>query len=234
MVTTGQREAAQSLAGQLSGLLVQAVDVVRGLAELRVDPTALGAVGHAVLAEDADRHEQQVAALHGMLNLLWDATDLPSAAVTSVDSRPANGLWSAPIGVRLAALAAGDGTGVGRPHSVHAVLGCLVGVGLARADGLAGVPSDSVAEFTAWLDAAPDNQMAMGVVGVYTGPARGFHDVPSGVYGGDVVAIEPATGDPVLGVVGNAGHLHNDGPVSADFGAVATIRVYRPMVPSGR
>jgi hypothetical protein len=83
------------------------------------------------------------------------------------------------------------------------------------------------------LDASPDHQAQLGVIGVYSGAARGFGDVPGGVHNGDVVVIDPGAGagDPTttLGVIANSGQLYNNGLVQPDFGDVATLRVYRPM-----
>jgi hypothetical protein len=127
------------------------------------------------------------------------------------------------------AIGAGTGTST-QPDSVSNVVGYLTSAGVGT-QGATGVPTSSPHEFVAWLDASPDNQAGLGVIGVYSGAARGFGDVPGGVLDGDMVVVDPGASGAgtVLGVIGNSGQLYNNGLVQPEFGSVATLRVYRPM-----
>ncbi|HKN99812.1 MAG TPA: WXG100 family type VII secretion target, partial [Pseudonocardiaceae bacterium] len=116
-----------------------------------------------------------------------------------------------------------------QPASVSNVVGYLTAAGVGNP--AAGIPTSSPHDFVSWLDASPEHQAQLGVIGVYSGAARGFGDVPGGVHNGDVVVIDPGAGDSAttLGVIANSGQLYNNGLVQPDFGDVATLRVYRPM-----
>jgi hypothetical protein len=230
MVTIGQRDGIRSTAGQLGGILVRAVTVVRGLSELTIEQESFGAMGKQLATVDARQHARHVAALHDALNTLWQGTNSAQAPHGRSDGLSDKRFWSTPVATRLGRIAVGDGISPGHPASVGALLIQLVAVGLAHPDGLDDVPA-RVGDFADWLDASAEHQMAVGLVAVYAGPAR---DTPGVVRCGDVAVIEPVDGEPMLGVVGDGGSLHNDGPLAADFGAVATLRVYRPIVASGR
>jgi hypothetical protein len=94
-----------------------------------------------------------------------------------------------------------------------------------------GVPTGNPHDFTSWLDASSSNQASLGLIGVYSGAARGFTDVPGGIHNGDLVAITPGSGtsDTMIGIIGNSNQLYNNGLLQPRFGDVATLRVYRPV-----
>jgi hypothetical protein len=198
---------------------------------------------------------QQVTAMRSLLTLLQQVNNMVKSSVDAYDSADqavatgyggqpgatgttpttSTGLWSSPAGAQVAgqAVAAGTGTTSTQPGSVSNVVGYLTAAGVGNHTGAAAVPTSSPHDFVSWLDASPDNQAGLGVIGVYSGTARGFGDVPGGVHDGDMVVIDPGTGTSgagtVLGVIGNSGRLYNNGLVQPDFGDVATLRVYRPM-----
>jgi uncharacterized protein YukE len=257
MVTTGQYdvrpEAIRSTVGNVGGIIVQAVNTVLDLESTVVAPTSFATIGSAVASANTEMQGQQVAAMRSLLTLLqqvnaqvkqsaddYDSADAAVAAGyggqtggagTATQTR--TGLWSSPAGAQLASYAIGDSTGnSGQPHSAGNVVGYLMGVGLGQQGG-ADAPTGSAGEFTAWLDASPDHQADLGVIGVYSGVARSLGDVPGGVHNGDMVIIDPGSGasgtNTVLGIIGNSNQLYNNGLVQPDFGGVATLRVYRPM-----
>jgi hypothetical protein len=260
MVSTGQYdvtpEAVRSIVGNVGGIIMQTVNAVLDLESMVVAPTSFATIGSTVASANTQLQEQQVTSMRSLLKLLQQVNDLVKQSVDAYDSAdqavsagyggqtgttagtPAvqTGLWSAPVGAQVAGQAIGAGTGTStQPDSVSNVVGYLSSAGVGT-QGVTGVPTASPHEFVAWLDASPDNQAGLGVIGVYSGAARGFGDVPGGVHDGDMVVIDPGgtgsggTGSAtVLGVIGNSGQLYNNGIVQPEFGAVATLRVYRPM-----
>lgn len=257
MVTTGQYdvrpEAIRSTVGNVGGIIMQAVNAVLDLESMIVAPTSFATIGSAVASANTEMQAQQVAAMRSLLTLLQqvnaqvkqsaDDYDSADGAVaqgyggqtggTGAATTTQTGLWSSPAAAQLASYAVGDSTGnSGQPHSASNMVGYLMGVGLGQQGG-ADAPTGSAGEFTAWLDASPDNQANLGVIGVYSGVARSFGDVPGGVHNGDLVIIDPGSSvsdsNTVLGIIGNSNQLYNNGLVQPDFGGVATLRVYRPM-----
>jgi uncharacterized protein YukE len=245
-VTTGQYElrpeAVRSAVGNVGGIIMQAITVLLDLESMIVPPTSFAAIGSAVASANTALQGQQVTAMRSLLTLLQEVNDLVRRTADDYDSADravaqgfggpaptqvaAQALWSSPAAAQLAGVAVGD-SGAGASRSAGTVVGYLTQAGLGTG---ASAPTGSPQEFTAWLDATPDNQAALGVIGVYSGAARGFADVPGGVHNGDLVVIDPgATGDPMIGIIGNSGQLYNNGPVRPRFGEVATLRVYRPM-----
>jgi hypothetical protein len=133
-------------------------------------------------------------------------------------------LWSSPAAGQVAASALNDSAGgAGDPHSVGNVLDYLGQAGLGH-DSSAGQYAHDTTGFANWLDASPDNQTKVGVIGVYSGVARNFGDIPGGVHAGDVVVVNST-----IGVAGVGGQLYNHGLLTPDFGGLAMVRVYRPM-----
>jgi hypothetical protein len=262
MVSTGQYdvtpEAVRSIVGNVGGIIMQTVNTVLDLEKMVVAPTSFATIGSAVASANTALQSQQVASLRSLLTLLQKVNDLVKRSVDAYDSADqavaagfggtgttgttptTAALWSTPAGAQVAAQAVASGTGPSaHPDSVGTVVGYLASAGLGQS--MTGVPTSSPHDFLAWLDASPDHQAGLGVIGVYSGAARGFGDVPGGVHDGDMVIVSPGT-DPnagpdvpgngagtVLGVIGRSGQLYNNGLVQPEFGPVATLRVYRPM-----
>ncbi|HEX5405648.1 MAG TPA: WXG100 family type VII secretion target [Pseudonocardiaceae bacterium] len=256
MVSTGQYdvtpEAVRSIVGNVGGIIMQTMNSVLQLESMIVAPTSFATIGSAVASANTQMQGQQVTAMRSLLTLLQQVNNLVKSSVDAYDSADqavatgygggqpgttpttTSGLWSSPAGAQVAgqAVSAGTGTAAAQPNSVSNVVGYLTAAGVGN-QGTAAVPTSSPHDFVSWLDASPDNQAGLGVIGVYSGTARGFGDVPGGVHDGDMVVIDPGTGTSgagtVLGVIGNSGQLYNNGLVQPDFGDVATLRVYRPM-----
>ncbi len=253
MTSTGQYnvspEAVRSVVGNVGGIIMQTVNSVLELESMIVAPTSFATIGSAVASANTQLQGRQVTAMRSLLTLLQQVNDLVKRSVDDYDSADqavatgygggqatgstptTSGLWSSPAGAAVAGQAVAASTAAApQPHSVDNVVGYLTNAGVGSA---AGVPTSSPHDFASWLDASPDHQAGLGVIGVYSGAARGFGDVPGGVRGGDLAVIDPGAGasDPgtMLGVIGNSGQLYNNGLVQPDFGAVATLRVYRPM-----
>ncbi|HEX4705992.1 MAG TPA: WXG100 family type VII secretion target, partial [Pseudonocardiaceae bacterium] len=248
-----------STAGNVGGIITQAVSVVMDLEKMIVPPTSFATIGGAVASANTVMQGHQVTALQSLLKLLQDVTGLVKKVAAEYNAADqavsqgyggqgltpgttaASGLWSSTAGAQLAntAISASLG-GPGQPQSVTNVVGYLNQVGLGQ-QGAATVPTGSTAQFTSWLDASPNNQAQLGVIGVYSGVARGFGDVPGGVVNGDMVIIDPGSAsgvvgasDPgmMLGIIGNSNQLYNNGLLQPNFGGLATLRVYRPMTMS--
>lgn len=225
-------EAVRSAVGNVGGIVMRTVNMVLELESMLVAPMAFATIGAAVASANTRMQDQQVATMRSLLTLLQQINSLVRTSVDAHDTADqaiATGLWSSPAGAAVASQTVGAGAGVsGQPGSVTTVVGYLNAAGLGDD---ANVPMSDPNAFVSWLEANPQHQAGLGVIGVYSGTARGFGDVPGGVRGGDVVAIDPgATGEVTqLGVIGESGSLHNNGLVQPDFGDVATLRVYRPM-----
>lgn len=222
-------EAVRSVVGNVGGIVMRTVNTVLELEAMVVAPTSFAGIGAAVASANTRMQGQQVATMRALLTLLQQISSLVGTSVDDGVTPSTSGLWSSPTGAVVASHAAGAGAGVSaQPGCVANVVGYLDAAGLTHG---ANVPTSDANAFVSWLDASPEHQAGLGVIGVYSGTARGFGDVPGGLRGGDVVAIDPgATGEVTqLGVIGNSGSLHNDGLVEPDFGDVATLRVYRPM-----
>lgn len=254
MVPTGQfelrPEAVRATVGNVGGIIMQTITVLMDLEAMVVAPTSFATIGDAVASANTAMQGQQVAALRSLLNLLQEVNDHVKQTADAYDSTDRSvargfggsatapgaaptGLWSSPVGAQLAGVAVGDSVGgAGQPHSADTVVGYLARAGLGHADP-GSVPTSTPHEFTSWLDASPDNQAQLGVIGVYSGAARGFSDVPGGVHNGDLVVIDPGSGpsgsDLTIGIIGNSNQLYNNGLLQPRFGDVATLRVYRPM-----
>ncbi len=242
-------EAVRSSVGNVGGLIMQAVNTVMALETMIVPPTSFATIGSAVASANTSMQAQQVAALKSLLSLMQQVNNLVQRSVEGYDSADqavaasyggnsagtngASGIFSGGVANTLATSAvAGSVGGPGTPHSVSTVLGYLNQAGLTTG-GPTGAPTGSAAAFANWLDASPDHQAALGVLGTYSGAARGFGDVPGGVHNGDLVAINPGSSaldqSTVLGVVANNGQLYNNGLIQPDFGGLANLQVYRPM-----
>jgi uncharacterized protein YukE len=240
-------EAVRSTAGNVGGIIMQTVTVLLDLERMIVTPTSFATIGSAVASANTSMQAQQVAALRSLLNLLqkvtddvkkvadaYDSADRSVAAGLGGTSQPttttANGLWSSPVAAQLAGVAVSNSMGAaGQPHSADTVLNYLTQAGLTQSP--QGVPTSTPHDFTSWLDASSSNQASLGVIGVYSGAARGFTDVPGGIHNGDLVAITPGSGasDTMIGIIGNSNQLYNNGLLQPQFGDVATLRVYRPV-----
>lgn len=241
-------EAVRSIVGNVGGIIMQTVNTVLDLEKLVVAPTSFATIGSAVATANTAMQTQQVAALRSLLTLLQQVNNLVKQSVDAYDSADqavaqAYGgnqtttattatLFSSPAASAVAGQAVSSGIGgTPQPGSVTNVVGYLTSAGVGTS--ATNVPTSSPQAFVAWLDASPDNQAGLGVLGVYSGAARGFGDVPGGVLGGDMVVIDPGAGangvGPMIGIIGNSGQLYNNGLVQPVFGEVATLRVYRPM-----
>ncbi len=255
MTSTGQYdvrpEAVRSTVGNVGGIIMQAASALVDLESLVIAPSAFASIGSAVASANTTLASQQVSGLRTLLSLLQQVNDLVKRSADGYDTAdqtvavsyggnatPAStgtGLWSNSAAAgQLAACAVSDSaTGTGSPQSVSTVLGYLNQAGLTSGNGTSGMPTGNPAEFTRWLDASPDHQAALGVIGTYSGVARGFDDVPGGVHNGDVVVISPGVGandtNSVIGIAANNGQLYNNGLLQPDFGELASLRVYRPM-----
>lgn len=238
-------EAVRSVVGNVGGIIMQTMNTVLDLEKMVVAPTSFATIGSAVASANTQLQTQQLTAMRSLLSLLQQVNDLVKQSVDDYDSAdqavasgfgagqgatPATqtGLFSSSAGAQVAAQAVGAGTGPStQPDSVGNVVGYLTAAGVGSA---AGVPTTNPHDFVSWLDADPQHQAGLGVIGVYSGTARGLGDVPGGVHPGDLVVVDPgSSGDATLGVVGNSGGIHNAGLVQPDFGAAATLRVYRPI-----
>jgi uncharacterized protein YukE len=249
MVASGQYqlgpEAVRSTVGNVGGIIMQTITVLLDLEKMIVAPTSFATIGSAVASANTSMQAQQVMALRSLLNLLQKVNDDVKKVVDAYDSAdrsvaggfggnshptttPANGLWSSPVAAQLAGVAVGDSAGgTGQPHSADTVLSYLTQAGLTQSP--QGVPTGSPHDFTSWLDASSDNQASLGVIGVYSGAARGFTDVPGGIHNGDLVVIDSGAANPMIGIIGNSNQLYNNGLLQPSFGDVATLRVYRPV-----
>jgi uncharacterized protein YukE len=254
MTTAGQYnvtpEAVRSIVGNVGGIIMQSVNTVLDLEKLIVPPTSFATIGSAVASANTAMQTQQVAAMRSLLTLLQQVNNLVKQSVDAYDSADqavaqaygggtpgttttaTSALFSSPAAAAVAGQAvSGSAGGVPQPGSVTNVVGYLTSAGVGN-QGVT-VPTATPHEFVAWLDASPDNQAGLGVLGVYSGAARGFGDVPGGVQNGDMVIIDPGAGasgsGTILGIIGNSGQLYNNGLVQPVFGEVATLRVYRPM-----
>jgi hypothetical protein len=243
-------EAVRSIVGNVGGIVIQAVNTVLDLERLVVPPTSFATIGSAVASANTAVQAQQVVALRSLLALLQQVNNLVKQSVDAYDSADqaiargyggqpaavgttpasATALFSSPGAAAVAGQAiSGSIGGTPQPGSVTNVLGYLTSAGVCPPG--SAVPTTSPHEFVAWLDASPDNQAGIGVIGVYSGAARGFGDVPGGVLGGDMVIIDAGANGSgtMLGIIGHSGQLYNNGLVQPVFGDVATLRVYRPI-----
>jgi uncharacterized protein YukE len=246
-------EAVRSIVGNVGGVITQTMTMVLDLEKMVVAPTSFATIGTAVASANTQLQTQQVTAMRSLLSLLQQVNNLVKTSVDSYDSAdqavatgfggqtaptttPSAALWSSPAATAVAtqAVNAGTGTAAAQPTSAGNVVGYLTSAGIGNHSVDPGsIPTSSPQAFTSWLDASPDHQAGLGVIGVYSGAARGFGDVPGGVHNGDIVAIDPGSGASspaeTIGVIANSGQVYNNGLVQPDFGDVATLRVYRPM-----
>jgi uncharacterized protein YukE len=241
-------EAVRSTVGNVGGIIMQTMTALLDLEKMIVAPTSFATIGTAVASANTSMQAQQVLALRSLLNLLQKVADdvkKVADAYQSADqsvatgfgggsqpttSTPSTGLWSSPVAAQLAGLAISNSAGAtGQPQSAGTVLSYLTQAGLAQSP--QGVPTSTPHDFTSWLDASSSNQASLGVIGVYSGAARGFTDVPGGIHNGDLVAITPGSGasDTMIGIIGNSNQLYNNGLLQPQFGDLATLRVYRPV-----
>lgn len=236
-------EEMRSVAGNLSGIIMQAANAVGALRSMRVNPSDFSALGAAVGAMNAKLEATQVSSLNTLLSLLQEFNDnVRKVADTYQDhdrriadvyagrqselAAVSSTLWSSPNAERLAAAATGASlSGAAQPASVDNVLGYL------RTAGISDLGERSFADpvaFARWLDTEAGNQQRAGVIGVYAGLARDLGDVPGGVRAGDIVVLA-FDRDPVVAVVGERGQLYNNGLVRPSFTGLADTRVYRPI-----
>ena len=233
-------EAMRSAVGNIGGIIMQTVNAVLDLEALVLMPTSFAMIGDAVASGNVAMQAQQVAALQSLLKGLQAVNDLVKRSADAYDdadravaqgfggkpttSQGTASLWSSPAAGQVAATAFTDSVGgAGDPHSVSNVLDYLGKAGLGH-DSSAGQFANDSTGFANWLDASPDHQAQVGVIGVYSGVARNLGDIPGGVHAGDVVMVNST-----IGIAGTGGQLYNHGLLTPDFGALATVRVYRPM-----
>lgn len=248
-------DAVRSIAGNIGGILMQAITLTRDLQRLTVPPTSYAEIGSAVATGGSALQDQQGQALHSLLEVVADIThEVSTVAATSrqldsdiagrldrLNPGSASSLWTSPTAGQLASTAMADGVQhVGNGHSVDGVLGYMGSIGMGE---LPTHPVDTASfhsptALADWLDTDPDNQTRLGVIGVYAGNSGNLTDVPGGVHPGDLVYVArwqlngsdfTAGTDAAVGVVGNDGQLYNNGAISTDWHGVTDLRVYRPL-----
>jgi uncharacterized protein YukE len=244
-----QPEAMRSTVGNVGGIIVQGINVVRDLERTIIPPMSFATFGGAVAAANTAMQSHQVTALRRLLTLLQQVNDQVKKSADeyqAADEAVSGGygagtasggisqIWGTPHAAELATHAINDSAGAaGEPGSVGNVLRYLGNAGLGQlgAHPITGSSFTGVADFNDWLGGNADNQAHVGVIEVYSGTARSFGDVPGGVHSGDLVVVEPITFahyESVIAVAGDGGELYNHGPVSADIRGLATLSVYRP------
>lgn len=233
-------EAMRAAVGNVSGILVQAITTLLDLESTLVDPTSFAELGGAVATANTELQGEQIRAMRSLLSLLRDTNDSVHRSANSYDDADrtvatsygggTSPLWHSTSAADLAGYATSD-NGAGTPHSVGTVLDYLARTGMGDL-AYRPVPADGFADaggFADWLDSDPEHQSRLGVIGVYSGEARGLTDVP-GIQRGDVV-VAGSIGDDrsVIGVAGGDGQLYNHGPVGPDLPDGSRVRVYRPV-----
>ncbi|MDQ2958738.1 MAG: ESX-1 secretion-associated protein [Actinomycetota bacterium] len=245
-------DAVRSVAGNLGGILMQAITLSRDLERLVVPPISYAQIGSPVATGGAQLQTEQVQALHSMLGVLSDLTHQVSAVAASsqqldteigsgLDRLTGGGLWGSPTAGQLASAAMAGSSLPGHGQSVDGVLDYMGRVGMGQL-GSHPVAAGSFASPTAlvdWLDTDPDNQARLGVIGVYAGDSGNLANVPGGVHPGDLVYVSrwqlggpdfTAGSTATLGVLGSDGQLYNQGAIStSDWHGVTNLRVYRPL-----
>jgi uncharacterized protein YukE len=247
-----QPEAMRSTVGNVGGIIMQAINAALDLQSTILNGASFANIGNLVASANSAMQGQQVAALQSLLRLLQNVNDLVKRSADDYEAADrdvavgygadhgntpgSSSLWSAPAASHLATYAINDSVGVaGEPRSVGNVLDYISHVGLGETGSrpITDARFRDVSGFADWLDASPDNQARLGVIGVYSGDVRDFGDVPGGVHSGDIVVVEShsfADGNQqMIGIAGNNGQLYNHGLITPDFGQTATVRVYRPM-----
>ncbi|WP_405103219.1 WXG100 family type VII secretion target [Micromonospora sp. NBC_01412] len=236
-------DAVRGVVGNVVGILLQAYSTVMELEQLTVAPTSFAKLGSPVASANITMQGQVVGTMRTLLQVLQEVNDLVHRSANDYDDADravAAALGGSPAGTgastgaepgaALAGYAINDSAGTaGEPGSVGNVLDYLgrAGLGELSARPLTDVTFHDARDFADWLDRSPANQERVGLLAVYAGSGR---DVSGLVHPGDVVVVQPFTGDggPVIGVAGANGQLYNHGAVgsAAEFGRV---RVYRPM-----
>ncbi|MGI8667549.1 MAG: hypothetical protein ACR2N4_16235 [Jatrophihabitans sp.] len=251
-------DAVRSVAGNIGGILMQAISMTRDLQRLTLAPASYAQIGTAVATGGEALQAEQVQALHSLLEVLSDLTGEVSAVATStreLDQQIAadlawtgastgTSLWSSPLAGHLADTAMAGGSQPATGQSVDGVLGYLdrAGMGQLSSHPLTGGSFDSPTALADWLDTDPDNQTRIGVIGVYAGDSGNLADVPGGAHPGDLVYVarwqldgtDPsafsATTVASVGVLGSDGQLYNQGAIStAGWHDVTDLRIYRPL-----
>jgi hypothetical protein len=239
-------EALRAGAGNVGGIILQAVSTVADLERMVLAPSSFAPFGSAVATASGALQAQQVTALRSLLSLLHEVNELVKHSADSVSqdndpapagNRPPGAMWGSPRAAELARHAVADtpdppDSAAGEPESVGNVLRYLTdtGMGELRTHPVAPTRFGGVADFNDWLGGDAENQARVGVVAVYSGTARGLGEVSSAVHDGDVVVVEPfATSGraPFLGVAGD-GRLYNRGRLDEEFRGLARVSVYRP------
>ncbi len=246
-------DAVRNIAGNLGGILMQAISVSRDLERLVVVPTAYAQIGSPVASGSAALQDGQVAAMRSMMQVLSDISSevsRVSSAARSDDTSVAAGLnslhggsslWGSVTAASLADTAMAGGNHPSSGSSVDAVIDQLGRTGMGQLaehpvpHGQFGDPK-ALAD---WLDTDPDNQTRLGVIGVYAGDTGNLSDVPGGLHPGDVVYVDrwqlsgasmTPSAQASLGVVGSDGQLYNHGTINtSDWSGVTDLRVYRPI-----
>jgi len=248
-------DAVRNIAGNLGGILMQAISVSRDLERLIVPPSAYAQIGTAVASGSSALQDGQVAAMRSMLQVLSDISsevsrvssmaraddDTVASSLTTLHSGGGSSLWGSVTAASLADTAMAGGKQPSTGSSVDGVLDQLGQTGMGQ---LAQhpVPHGQFHDPKAladWLDTDPDNQTRLGVIGVYAGNTGNLSDVPGGLHPGDVVYVDrwQLTGASMtpsaqasLGVVGSDGQLYNHGAINtSDWSGVTDLRVYRPI-----
>lgn len=247
-MTTGQSynvrpEAVRGVVGNVVGILLQVYSTVSELQRMTIAPLSFARLGSPVASANVAMQGQLVSTMRTLVQLLQEVNTLVHRSANNygaADDAVATALGGAPTqttpasgspaGTALAGFAVNDSAGAGgEPGSVGNVLNYLARAGLGdlATRPLTEVTFTDARDFANWLDHSPTNQERVGLLGVYSGTGR---DVAGLVHPGDVVVVQPFTGDPspVIGVAGADGQLYNHGQVGTTSD-LARVRVYRPM-----
>lgn len=240
-------DAVRALAGNLGGILMQAISAARDLERLVVPPAAYAPIGTAVAAGASALQDGQLAAVRSAMRVLSDISsevaavsvraEAADAAVAgeldrlhggsgSYSSSSGSSLWGSVTAFSLASTAMAGGSHPTAGGSVDAVLDYLGRNGMGQLPHQPVRPGqfDTPRTLVDWLDTDPDNQTRLGVIGVYAGNSGNLADVPGGVHPGDVVYVDrwqlsgPDTAPASLACLGVVG---NDGRLY-NQGAIGT------------
>ena len=198
-------DAVRTIAGNLGGILMQAITVSRDLERLVVAPAVYGQIGTAVASGSAALQDGQVSAMGSMMRVLSDiSSEIGRIAATtktmdadiatglgslhdSASSGSGSSLWGSATAALLARTAMGGGGHPATGGSVEDVLGYLgrTGMGQLAEHPVAHGQFRTPTALADWLDADPDNQTRLGLIGVYAGDTGNLADVPGGLHPGD-------------------------------------------------
>ena len=252
-------DAVRTIAGNLGGILLQAISVSRDLERLVVPAASYGRIGTPVATGSSALQTGQVQAMQSMMRVLSDISTEVSAVSTAsaeldreiagglerlhdgADSSRPPSLWGSVVAGQLAGHAMAGGGQPSAGSSVDGLLDTLTGAGMGQLHEHPVPPGafPTPKALADWLDTDPDHQTRLGVIGVYAGNTGNLSDVPGGLHAGDLVYVDrwqlsgpslTPSAQSSLGVVGDDGRLYNQGAIStAGWTGVTDLRVYRPI-----